>query len=117
MAGTSLQTSAGSNKLYTDSQTTTISPNYIVGSGSSANTAVGSLTNINGESITLTAGLSVLYKMDSTFQAGANTFNLNGHGADAVTTTSLRNLKTIVLAGAILPMTWDGTRWQVIGFI
>lgn len=90
--------------------------NYIVGSGSSANTAVGTLNDANGTAMPVAAGLRVLYKMDSTFQAGANTFNLNSHGTDSVVqgTGTNSNLKTIFAAGAILDMAFDGTRWQVL---
>ncbi len=89
-------------------------PNYVVGSGSSANTIVGALTDGAGTAVPLAAGLHVLVKADSTLQAGANTFNLNGGGAVAIVTNTGRNLKTIYLTGAILDLVYDGTNWQMI---
>lgn len=92
--------------------------NFIAGSGSSANTAVGSLVDANGVGIPLGVGLSVTYKLDSTFQAGANTFNLNGTGAKSVFkfNSPAGNIRTTVLAGAIVDLTFDGTNWLIKGF-
>lgn len=114
-------TAKGSGKISIGSATsvgvTTLQDvNYVVGSGSSANTAVGTLLDANAVGIPLAAGLRVTYKMDSTFQVGANTFNLNGSGTKAVLAPGLRNIKTVVVAGAILDLIYDGTQWQVLNF-
>lgn len=114
MAGTGLTGPSGSlTTIYTDKQTSGQAENYITDTGA-ANALVGTLTTIDGSSVALNAGLRVTLKTSNALQAGANTFNLNGGGVKDITTTSLRNLKTIVVAGAILDMVYDGTRWQIL---
>ncbi len=90
--------------------------NYITDTGS-ANTLVGTLTDATGVLVTVQAGLRVLLKTANATQVGANTFNLNSHGADALVQGSgtNSNLKTVFAAGAIMDLVFDGTRWQMLG--
>lgn len=114
MAGTGLTGPSGSlTTIYTDKQTSGQSENYITDTGT-ANALVGTLTTIDGSNVAVADGLRVTLKTANALQVGANTFNLNGSGAKDITTISLRNLKTIVVAGAILDLAYDGTRWQLL---
>lgn len=114
MPGTGL-TSVGTTTTYMDKVRSGESMNYITDTGA-ANALVGSLTAIDGSNITVQDGLRVLVKTANALQAGANTFNLNGGGVkDIVKGRSGNNLQSAVLAGAILDMVYNGTKWLIIG--
>lgn len=114
MAGSSFQTQLGTNTVYSDQTVTAIGPNYIVCSGSSANTLVATFTDIAGGSISLAAGQVYVLKTDTTLQAGANTLNVNGAGAKNIVNINGNNIKTTVASGAILLAVYDGTNVQLL---
>lgn len=112
MAGTSLQTSLGTNIVYTDKEVTSIGPNYVVAASSASNALTAPLVDIAGNSIALAAGLHILLKTDATLQAGANTLALNGGAAKSIFNNgATRNLKTTTAVGFIADLIYDGTNW------
>lgn len=90
------------------------SPNFVTDTGASNALAV-ALTDNSGANVALAAGLMLVVKTANTLQAGANTIALNGGAAKSIKSQSLQNLKTAYVVGAILPMVYDGTQWQVLG--
>lgn len=91
--------------------------NYI-GTESGANNAlVAALLDASGASVTVAAGLIIWLKLGHSLQAGANTLNVNGHGADSIKKTSnpATDLSVTAVSGSILMMIFDGTVWQVQG--
>lgn len=106
-------TSPLGTQVYINSGVLGVTFNFVQDTGS-ANTLAGTLTNIDGSSITLASGLRVLVKANNTLQAGANTFNLNAGGAVNIKNINSNNLKTTTAAGALLDMVYDGTNWVIL---
>ncbi len=96
-------------------------PNIVQpGGGSVANALVATLTDITNTNLPVVAGLQIVFHLTGglSLQAGANTLNLNGHGADSIVNN--RNLAGLSLGysnGAYIPMMFDGSSWQVYDFI
>lgn len=91
--------------------------NYIATESGANNALVAALLDAGGNAVTVAAGLRVSIKLAHSLQAGANTFNLNSHGTDAVKKTSnpATDLSVTAVSGSILTMIFDGTVWQVQG--
>lgn len=88
------------------------------GTESGANNAlVAALLDAGGNAVTVAAGLIIWLKLGHSLQAGANTLNLNSHGADAIKKTSnpATDLSVTAVSGSILMLIFDGTVWQVQG--
>jgi hypothetical protein len=62
--------------------------------------------------------MSVILKTSAALQKGANTFNLNSHGTDAIVSghNPSNNISTVIAAGAMLHLVFDGTSWQAVGY-
>ncbi len=88
--------------------------NYVVDAGAS-NALTVTLVDNSGANVALAAGLRLTVKTANTLQAGANTLALNGGATKSIKSQSLTNLKTAYVAGAILPLVYDGTQWQLLG--
>lgn len=115
--GTSIQNPYATGTLWADAITVATGPNFLIESGAANGLTATLTTVIAGVKITVATGLRVLVKTRNTLQAGANTFNLNGHGADPIKNVFGTNLNTAVGAGVILDMVFDGTNWCVINGI
>lgn len=91
--------------------------NYIATESGANNALVAALLDAGGNAVTVAAGLRVSIKLGHTLQAGANTFNLNGHGTDSIKKSSnpATDLSVTAASGSILTMIFDGTVWQVQG--
>lgn len=94
-------------------------PNLCFDAGA-ANALVATLTDIMaGTSIKPDVGTCVIVKTGNALQAGANTFNLNGHGTHSIVKqcsgSGAKNLQTIIAAGAMIMLIYDGTYWQFVG--
>lgn len=96
------------------SLTSSTGPNYTANETGANNALVATLTDVNGVNVPVTDGLCVNIKIAHTLQAGANTLNLNGSGADAIgghrTGTSIG---TGYVANAIIGLcfTSGGSTW------
>ena len=90
--------------------------NLITATGG-ANALVGALLDANGSAVTVAAGLRVTVANGSyTLQAGANTFNLNTHGVDAIKKASAPTTDiAAIAANAYIDLIWNGTSWLVMG--
>ena len=116
------QTTAGAlgTTVFMDEAVISVGPNFAEDAGA-ANALVATVTSpISGVLIYPLVGTTVILKTANALQAGANTFNFNGHGTDAITSqqsgSNARNLKTIITAGAVLELIFDGTQWQAVGY-
>lgn len=91
--------------------------NYIATESGANNALVAALLDAGGSAVTVAAGLRISIKLGHSLQAGANTFNLNSHGADSVKKSSnpATDLSVTAVSGSILTMIFDGTVWQVQG--
>ena len=91
--------------------------NYIATESGANNALVAALTDAAGSNVTVAAGLSVAIKLAHTLQAGANSFNLNGHGTDAIKKASApaSDVAVVAASGSIIHLVFDGTVWQVVG--
>jgi hypothetical protein len=96
-------------------QTSYQAVNFFTTAGS-ANALTGTLNDAAGNAVTVAAGLRVTIKCSAGLQAGANTFNLNSHGNDAVKLSSnpANNIGTAYVTNSIVDMIFDGTVWQVL---
>ena len=106
--------------VFMDEAVISKGPNYCEDHGS-ANALSATITSvITGIKIHPYTGMDVIVKTANALQAGANTFNLNGHGTDAITSqnagSGAHNLQTIIAAGAMLELIFDGTSWQAVGY-
>lgn len=79
-----------------------------------ANAPVATLNNASGSVVTIAAGLEITLILASSLQAGANTLNLNGHGADAIKkhTNPANDIGTAYVTGSRVKLLFDGTVWQ-----
>jgi hypothetical protein len=103
--------------VFMDELVLTKGPNYCADNGA-ANALVATITDIMvGVGIHPDVGTVVIIKTANALQAGANTFNLNRHGADSIVRQNkpTLNLPTIIAAGAMLKLIFDGTSWQTSG--
>lgn len=90
-----------------------IAPNYVAAGGSN-NAITITLTDADGNNVTLAAGLMLVVHTGAyTLQAGANTLNLNGGGAVAIKKGSAATVDKAVAAAAnsILCLVYNGTSW------
>ncbi len=94
-----------------------IGPNYIPTTTGSANALSATLNDATGNPVAVVPGLMINVKLGAGLQAGANTFNLNAHGTDAVKEASnpATNLAVVFTTGSIATMVFDGTVWQCVG--
>jgi hypothetical protein len=78
-----------------------------------ANDPVATLTDASGNNVTVAAGLRILLTLASTLQAGANTLNLNGHGADSIKShrNSATDIGTAYASTGIVDLLFNGTVW------
>lgn len=78
-----------------------------------ANAPVATLTDSAGSNITVATGLRIVLLLAAGLQAGANTLNLNGHGADSI--KSHRNPATDIAAAYVttgrVDLLFNGTVW------
>lgn len=107
--------------LTSSTVTNTVAFNYIgTESGTSDNAFVATLEQADGTDHALTAGMMILLKIGRRLVTGtATTLVLNGTSKSVTSHSSGavgNNVKTTFQTGAILPMLYDGTRWQVVGF-
>ena len=107
------------NILITDSTISAIAigPNIVDNPGGVANAVTATFTDATGTNVPVAAGLHILLHLIGgvSFQAGANTFNLNASGAKAVyQSTNINDLTTAIANGAYVDMIYDGTGWQVL---
>jgi len=119
MAGTSIQTAIGDNKFYVDSGVAKVETNYVATDSGTSNALACALTDINGGSIALAAGLSIrLLTANDITKGTATTFTLNGGSAKVLGAQSRpgNNLATTLVAGAIIDIIYDGTQWQCVGY-
>lgn len=79
-----------------------------------ANAPVATLTDASGNNITVAAGLRIVLLLAAGLQAGANTLNLNGHGADSI--KSHRNPATDIATAYVttgqVDLLFNGTVWM-----
>jgi hypothetical protein len=104
--------------VFADELVVSKGPNYCVDVGA-ANALVATISAvIPGIKVHPYVGMSVIVKTSAALQAGVNTFNLNGHGTNSIVKQSnyAGNLQTIIAAGAMLELVFDGTRWQAVGY-
>lgn len=101
-------TSATMNATYTQFTAT----NFCTGSAV-ANAPVATLVDASGNNVTVAVGLRITLALASTLQAGANTLNLNGHGADSIKmhTNSATDLGTGYAATGVVDLLFNGTVW------
>ncbi len=78
-----------------------------------ANAPVATLVNAAGTNITVATGLRITLTLAAGLQAGANTLNLNGHGADSIKkhTNPATDLGTAYATGGVLDLYFNGTVW------
>lgn len=104
----------GVTTKFTTNATATMyqAPNQTTGSAV-ANAPVATLTDASGANITVATGLRVLLTLGSTLQAGANTLNLNAHGADAIKmhSNAASDLGVGYAATGIVDLLFNGTVW------
>lgn len=90
-------------------------PNIVTpGAGSAPNAIVSTLNNALGNPIPVVAGTLIWLHLTGgeTFQAGANTLNLNGSGAIAVVAnTNQANIPVAYATGAYVQLIYNGTYW------
>jgi hypothetical protein len=122
-ARTTVAAGAAGTTVFMDEVVVTKGPNFASGGGA-ANALVATITSIvagvnshAGNTIPET-GTCVILKTAYALQAGANTFNLNSHGADSIVSqhNNATNIETIIAAGAMLELIFDGTNWQAVGY-
>jgi len=125
---TGTPTTSGNNRLTmgggTTSKVTTNATvtsyqaiNYIATESGSNNAIVATLTDASGNNVTVAAGLRVVVQLAHTLQAGANTFNLNGHGTDSIklSTNAASDLTTAYASTGVIDLFFNGTVWLAMG--
>ena len=115
---TSYVAAGAGTTVFMDEAVISSGPNFVEGAGA-ANALTATMTDIvAGTSIHPRVGTMVLVKTGYALQIGANTFNLNSHGTDSIVSAHnyATNLDTIIAAGAMLLLAFDGTRWQAVGY-
>jgi hypothetical protein len=106
--------------VFADEIVVSKGPNFCVDAGA-ANALVATITTVvPGTTVHPYVGMSVIVKTSNALRRGANTFNLNSHGADSIISQNAgntnANIGTIIAAGAMLKLIFDGTYWQAIGY-
>lgn len=78
-----------------------------------ANAPVATLVDASGVNVTVAVGLRILLTLADTLQAGANTLNLNSHGADAIKShnNAANDIGTAYAATGVVDLYFDGTQW------
>ena len=111
-------TSPPGTTVFMDEAVVSTGPNYAVAGGTN-NALTATITSVtSGTLITPIVGTSVILKTMYSLQKGANTFNLNGHGTNSIVSQHnvATNIETIIAAGAMLELIFDGTYWQAVGY-
>lgn len=87
-------------------------PNRTTGSAV-ANAPVATLTDASNSNITVASGLRILLTLTAGLQAGANTLNLNGHGADSIKSHNnpATDIGTAYVTTGIVDLLFNGTVW------
>lgn len=96
--------------------TQSLDTNRCTGSAA-ANAPVATLTDAAGVNVTVATGLRVTLTLAAGLQAGANTFNLNGHGTDSIklSTNPATDLSTAYATGGVIDLLFNGTVWLAMG--
>ena len=118
LAGSVTTAGAMGTTVFADEIVVGKGPNFADDAGA-ANALVATITStVAGVLVPPTVGMMVILKTRNALQRGANTFNLNSSGAKSIVKLNnyAQNLDTVVAAGAMLTLIYDGTRWQAVGY-